>query len=427
MPRQILLADDSATIARMVQIAFAHEDYQVAVARGADDALARARSHRPDVVLVDHGLAGHSGRSGYDLCADLRAAGLRDVPVLILTSNFAPYDEARGQKAGADGSVNKPFETQGLIDRVGQVISAKSGGAVRPASNLGPAVSLPPAVAPRVQGPVSHPAVTVPAVSATPPSTQAVRPAAAAPTPAPVQHRAPTPPSPSPSVVTPVHAPAPTPAAHPPSAPRGPDSMSGIRVAPRATLMGLPTVGPDGLPIPIGTPPPMAPLRAPAPAHPPAPPTLVDLAPMGRTPTPSTPPVGTPQQMIAATSRPHTISAPPSETPTRPVLDAVRPTGHTPAPAAAPPPVAVAAHPVAVVAAPAPRLAPPVIPAIPANAPRMPRPSLVPNAPSPDALSSTERSAGFVSVFVPSQSMPSKPFSRARSVVGECSRRFQSS
>ena len=43
MTRQILLADDSNTIARMVQIAFAHEDYSVVVAKGADEALTRAR------------------------------------------------------------------------------------------------------------------------------------------------------------------------------------------------------------------------------------------------------------------------------------------------------------------------------------------------------------------------------------------------
>ena len=72
MPRQILLVDDSATIARMVQHTFAHEDYAVTVAKSGDEAIARARSAKPDVVLVDAGLA---GKSGYDVCADLRAAG----------------------------------------------------------------------------------------------------------------------------------------------------------------------------------------------------------------------------------------------------------------------------------------------------------------------------------------------------------------
>ena len=115
MPKQILLADDSTTIAKMVQITFAHEDYVVTAVTSGDEALARARQERPDVVLLDAGLP---GKNGYEVCAALREAGLKDVPVLLLTNNFTPYDEAKGQSAGADGGVPKPFDTQGLIDRV---------------------------------------------------------------------------------------------------------------------------------------------------------------------------------------------------------------------------------------------------------------------------------------------------------------------
>src|SRR4051812_8293821 len=100
MPRQLLLADDSATIARMVQITFAHEDYAITAVRSGDEAMARARAAKPDVVLLDAGLP---GKTGYDVAAELRAAGLRDVPILLLTNNFTPYDEARGQRGGVDG------------------------------------------------------------------------------------------------------------------------------------------------------------------------------------------------------------------------------------------------------------------------------------------------------------------------------------
>src|SRR5947209_13248402 len=140
MPKQILLVDDSVTIQRVVELTFAHEaDYKVTAAKSADEGLQKARELKPDIVLADAGMA---GKSGYDLCSALRADGsLASVPVLILTGNFSPYDEARGTKSGADGYVVKPFETQALIDKVGDAINKK--GASRPAATA----SAPPIVA----------------------------------------------------------------------------------------------------------------------------------------------------------------------------------------------------------------------------------------------------------------------------------------
>ena len=139
MPKQILLVDDSVTIQRVVELTFAHEaDYKVTAAKSADEGLQKARDLKPDIVLADAGMA---GKSGYDLCASLRSDGaLASVPVLILTGNFAPYDEARGTKSGADGYVVKPFETQALIDKVADAISKKG---ARPAA----VASAPPIVA----------------------------------------------------------------------------------------------------------------------------------------------------------------------------------------------------------------------------------------------------------------------------------------
>src|SRR5437660_1115125 len=136
MPKQILLVDDSVTIQRVVELTFAHEaDYKVTAAKSADEGLQKARDLKPDIVLADAGMA---GKSGYDLCASSRSDGaLASVPVLILTGNFAPYDEARGTKAGADGYVVKPFETQALIDKVTDAINKKG---ARPAIATAPPI-----------------------------------------------------------------------------------------------------------------------------------------------------------------------------------------------------------------------------------------------------------------------------------------------
>ena len=108
MPKQILLVEDSVTMQKVVQIAFAREDYQITTATSTDEALARIKEMegRPDVVVADAGLP---GKSGYDLAAAIRAeAATKDVPVILLTSNFSPYDEARGQKSGVDAHLVKP-------------------------------------------------------------------------------------------------------------------------------------------------------------------------------------------------------------------------------------------------------------------------------------------------------------------------------
>src|SRR5437868_13752043 len=147
MAKQILLVDDSVTIHRVVQLTFAHEDYQVTAVKTADEGLARARDLKPDIVLAD---AGMTGKNGYDVCAALRADGaLGATPVLILTGNFSPYDEAKGQKAGADGFVVKPFETQAMIDKVADAINKKGARATAAPSAPTPVPATMPAVTPR--------------------------------------------------------------------------------------------------------------------------------------------------------------------------------------------------------------------------------------------------------------------------------------
>lgn len=200
MAKQILLADDSATIGKIVQITFAHEDAVVTAVRSGDEALARARSARPDIVLLD---ATMPGKSGYEVCAELRSSGV-DVPVLILTGNFSPYDEGKGKSAGADGNVVKPFESQSLIDRVNQLVGQKGAGAGARPSAGPPSGRVEPLAPPIGSGPVKP--VAAPA---------------APPRPAPPPHMG----------------------AQPPKAPPKPPAQ-----APRATLMGIPTVNPGASP-----------------------------------------------------------------------------------------------------------------------------------------------------------------------------------
>ncbi|MCC6641821.1 MAG: response regulator [Deltaproteobacteria bacterium] len=139
MPKTLLLADDSVTIQKVVGLSFASEDVVLITVSNGDDALARARELRPDLVLADVVMP---GRNGYEVCEAIKSdPALRHVPVLLLTGTFEAFDQERARRAGADGHVTKPFEAQALVAQVRELMARGE----RPAA---PPVAEPPVVAP---------------------------------------------------------------------------------------------------------------------------------------------------------------------------------------------------------------------------------------------------------------------------------------
>jgi CheY-like chemotaxis protein len=130
MSKTLLLADDSVTIQKVVGISFANEDVRIVTVDNGDDAIARAREIKPDIVLADVVMP---GKSGYDVCAAIKGdAELRGVPVLLLTGTFETFDEDRAARVGADGHITKPFEAQALVELVNARL-AGAAAAARPA------------------------------------------------------------------------------------------------------------------------------------------------------------------------------------------------------------------------------------------------------------------------------------------------------
>ena len=120
MARKILVVDDSLTIQKAFAMTFGAEDVSLFAARSAEEGLAMARQARPELVIAD---AVMPGRSGYELCASIKAdPGLRDIPVYMLASRQNPFDESRGRASGADGHFLKPFDSSQLIDQVRDAI-----------------------------------------------------------------------------------------------------------------------------------------------------------------------------------------------------------------------------------------------------------------------------------------------------------------
>ena len=121
MKKKLLLADDSVTIQKVVQITFSHDDYDLTVVDNGDIAYEKARSQRPDLILADVFMP---GKNGYELCAAVKNdPSLATVPVLLLTGTFEPFDEAKARSVGADRWIAKPFESQSLIACVEELLA----------------------------------------------------------------------------------------------------------------------------------------------------------------------------------------------------------------------------------------------------------------------------------------------------------------
>jgi CheY-like chemotaxis protein len=122
---KLLLADDSVTIQRVIELTFSGEDIQVIAVNDGEQAIARIPLERPDIVLADIGMP---KKGGYDVAAFVK--GHRDfehIPVLLLAGAFEPVDQARAEQVRCDGVLIKPFEPRQVIERVRELLEGVKG------------------------------------------------------------------------------------------------------------------------------------------------------------------------------------------------------------------------------------------------------------------------------------------------------------
>jgi CheY-like chemotaxis protein len=125
MAKRILLADDSITIQKVVELTFSDGDYEVTAVNNGNKAIQKLSEMRPDIILSDIIMP---EKNGYEVCEYVKShPEFRSIPVILLTGTFEPFDPDRADKAGCDAVVTKPFESQSLIHKVEELIEqAKS-------------------------------------------------------------------------------------------------------------------------------------------------------------------------------------------------------------------------------------------------------------------------------------------------------------
>jgi CheY-like chemotaxis protein len=120
MGHKILLADDSITIQKVIELTFSDEDFELHTVGNGQKAIDEIRAIMPHIVLCDIIMP---EKNGYEVCEFIKSSpDLKHIPVLLLTGAFEPFDQERARTAGCDGFLAKPFEPQTLISKVKELL-----------------------------------------------------------------------------------------------------------------------------------------------------------------------------------------------------------------------------------------------------------------------------------------------------------------
>jgi CheY-like chemotaxis protein len=122
--RKLLLADDSITIQKVVDLTFADEGVSVVCVNNGREAIERLEEFAPDVVLADVFMP---QMNGYEVCEYIKQnKKLKHIPVMLLVGSFEPFDEEEARRVGADEILTKPFQSiRRLIEKVGLLTSKR--------------------------------------------------------------------------------------------------------------------------------------------------------------------------------------------------------------------------------------------------------------------------------------------------------------
>jgi len=119
---RILLVDDEPSIVKMVGKRLEVEGFEVLIATDGQDALTKARTQLPDLIVLDLMLP---KLNGYEVCTMLKQdARYQKIPVVLFTAKTQEKDEKLGMECGANAYVRKPFRAQELLETIRGLLPA---------------------------------------------------------------------------------------------------------------------------------------------------------------------------------------------------------------------------------------------------------------------------------------------------------------
>lgn len=130
MALRVLLADNSETIKKVIQLTLQDYAAEVRSVNIGVDVLDVAKSFQPDIIFADILL---QKRNGYEVCSDLKASpDLSKIPVVLMWSGFMDLDKAKAQQARADATLEKPFDSNDLRQLTQKLVPKLSSQGIAP-------------------------------------------------------------------------------------------------------------------------------------------------------------------------------------------------------------------------------------------------------------------------------------------------------
>jgi two-component system alkaline phosphatase synthesis response regulator PhoP len=117
---RILVVDDEIYIVHILDFSLGMEGYEVVTALDGEQALEKARSEKPDLIVLDIMMP---KLDGYETCKRLKAdPDTKDVPVILLSAKGRNVDQKVGFEVGADDYITKPFSPRKLVERINAIL-----------------------------------------------------------------------------------------------------------------------------------------------------------------------------------------------------------------------------------------------------------------------------------------------------------------
>lgn len=120
---KILVVDDDINICELLRLYIEKEGYEVIIANDGGQAVAKFKTERPDLVMLDIMLP---VLDGWQVCREIRKTS--QCPIIMLTAKGEVFDKVLGLELGADDYVVKPFETKEIVARIKAVLRRVNGG-----------------------------------------------------------------------------------------------------------------------------------------------------------------------------------------------------------------------------------------------------------------------------------------------------------
>ena len=122
---KILIAEDERDIRELITFTLRYAGHEVTPAANGEEALALAREHVPELILMDVRMP---KMTGYEACRHMKAdEKLKNVPVIFLSAKGQETEIQTGLEVGASDYILKPFAPDQLIKRVSEILSHKTG------------------------------------------------------------------------------------------------------------------------------------------------------------------------------------------------------------------------------------------------------------------------------------------------------------